>query len=104
MQGEPGRELVYSEADVTNFRKDWERAASERERERELSAIRGRLDQLPELVRTIARQVVAEVLADQGREHSATRRQNSRMLLGVGAVLVVLVVPVETIVLGRLFP
>jgi hypothetical protein len=61
--GLPG-DRVYSEADVADMRERWERSSKDLELTRSLAQITGQLQGMPELIRSISREVAASVVAD----------------------------------------
>ena len=95
----PSQEPVYSEADLLEFRTEWEAQRKEGERERELSAIRGRLDELPNLVRATVRAVMSE----EKQSENAKRRADVRLWAAVAGAILVLVVPVESALVTWIF-
>lgn len=100
----PSTEPIYSERDVLDFRLDWEAAKNREQTNAELSAIRGQLNGMPELVRGIARAVVLEVLNEQEKKRTSERRGNIYLFLGAMSALFIVVVPIEDAILRHLIP
>lgn len=103
-RGEPSTEPIYSEADLADIREKWEQAAKERELANQLVALNTRMDGIPALIEQTARRIIVEITAQQKQEADARRRSTFRFVAAVAAVIVVLVVPIETAVISHLYP
>ena len=107
----PATDPIYSEKDMLDARLKWEEAQKEQRLNEKLSQIMGQLSSLPDTVRTIAKQVVLEVLAEQqksqeARNHTAaaTRRSDLRFIVSALTGLIVVVVPIESALVHHFFP
>lgn len=105
----PSNDPIYSEADVADFRLDWERAQKERETTTQLARLQGQLDKLPELARAAVREVLteekekqSEALAAAKREQSKTRRSDLQLAGAWIGALVLVIVPIEDLVISHL--
>jgi len=68
----PSLDPVYSEVDVAEMRVEWARGERERAVQSTLDDINGQLKTMPDLIRSIARETVVAVLAEDRQR--ATRR------------------------------
>ena len=68
---------TYSEADLAALRKEWEQERSQNDLVKQVAAIQGQLGSLPATMESIARRVVAEVIADQHKQNAEQRAQRS---------------------------
>lgn len=68
---------TYTEADVAGLRREWEREERERGITHELAELRGRLAELPGQMRSVAREVVTEVLAEQRTQQVREREERT---------------------------
>lgn len=68
---------TYTEADVAELRKEWERDHQQSVLREGLSRLEGRFDSLPAQMRGIAREVVIEVLSEQRSERAQQTQQET---------------------------
>lgn len=103
-RGEASTELVYSEADVADFRERWEQSEKERQFAQQLSALNGRMDGIPQLIESTARRIIVEITNEQRQEAARRRRAILAFVVAVATIVVVLVVPIETSIITHLYP
>jgi hypothetical protein len=85
-------EPVYSEADFADMQARWAQQVKEREYTTQLAHLAGVVSALPDQMRTIARQVAVEVLAEQRKDTESQRWTRAPVvanlfLLSAGTIL-----------------
>ena len=93
---------MFSEHDVAEMRSKWDADRERADWQRELIELRGRFDgfssTLPELVRSLVR----EVMAEERKTREGRRTADMRWIVGILVGGLVLVVPFESLIITRL--
>lgn len=103
---------TYSEADLAAMRKEWEQERSQSELIKQVAAIQGQLLALPQTIESVARRVVAEVIADQHKQNAEQRAQRSEqrsehawarapVIIQFGQLLAIVMLPVLAYFAGK---
>jgi hypothetical protein len=98
-----GIEPRYSEQDVADFRRDWQHDAEKRSWESQLSRFEGQLTGFRDSMRSIAREVVLDVLKQERQEHEQavaakwTRREKVAAILQAVTFIVVALIGLRSL-------